>query len=226
MDERRGDVLKKDVWPQEHAPLIWLYEPYPNATNRPLVGPRHLMHVWRNPSHADLAAYHEFRRNASWAARAKDWLQNAPYTWLQARLNIVNDLLNLDDDGLDPSLVENFLPPHLHRTDNEQPAHQRRSTHVVAATPKKAGPKLVVNFRDDTFPEAWGLEFEEGFRVHRLLFFLLVLYAAASLATIAWLLQQYSSKLPDSPGVIISVIGWIATLMGLTCTVWFKWAEN
>ena len=221
-DERRSDVVERDVWPQENMASLWLYEPFPNEGNRPLVGPRYLMNAWRDPHHTDVAAYNEFYQRASWAARTKDWLRNAPFVWLQSRLSSLDNIS--DDDGLDPTLVDNNLPPRIHMTDNEQPTDQTRSARIFAATPKKTGPKLVVNYRDNTYPEAWGLEVEEGFCVHRLLFFLLILYASASLAVMSWLLQRYGARLPDSPGVVIGVIGWISGLIGLMFTVWFKWA--
>lgn len=211
MNERRGDVVEKDVWPHEHSPLIWLYQGYPNTTNKALVAPKHLMEVWRNPSHADLATYRHLLQNASWATRAKNWLRRTPSTWLKK----VNDclFLGLDDDTLGPPLAANTLPTY-------------EPTRILAKTPKKTGPRLSVNSSDNDFVEAWGLELEENFRVHRLLFIVLAFFASASLAVIAWLLRLYGPKLPESPGPIMAVIAWIFTLMGLTLTLWFKWAEN
>lgn len=188
------------------------------------------MHVWRDPTHADFAAYDESRRRAPWAARTKDWLRNTPHILFQSQLDRINKAFdlddNLDDTALDPALVGNNLPPHLHATDNEQPADQKRSTRIFAATPKKVGSKLQVHFRDNTHPEAWGLEFQEGFHVHRVLFFPPTSYAAASLAIFTWLLQQYGHRIPNSLGVITALTAWIGTLTSLMFTVWFGWAKN
>jgi hypothetical protein len=79
LDERRGKVKQKDHWPPPHISVNWLYEPSPMPNNKAPVGQEDLIHIWRNPSHADRDSYAEFLRTASWAARAKDWLQNKPH---------------------------------------------------------------------------------------------------------------------------------------------------
>jgi hypothetical protein len=189
------------------------------------------MNIWRDTHHADAAAYDEFRRTASWQALFVDWLQSAPHLIFQnlrQKVARLGDLDVLDDDGLDPSLVtdSNILPPHLHPTDIEQPAQQLRATRIIRSVPKKIGQKLTVNFRDHNHPEAWGLEFEETFRVHRLLFFVLFLYAACSFALLAWLFYRYGLGVPSSLSSVLWIFGWVVSLFGLTMTVWLKWAEN
>ncbi|KAJ0119876.1 Uncharacterized protein HZ326_31773 [Fusarium oxysporum f. sp. albedinis] len=184
------------------------------------------MCTWRDPHHADAAAYEEFRKKARWAERTKDWLRNAPHLWLQWLWDMLHEFDDLDEDGLDPSLVDNNLPHRLHLRDDEQPDAQRLGARIVTSVPKKSGPKLEVNFRDNVYPEAWGLEFEEKFRVHRLLFYILILYALGSLATMATLASLYGLKLPTSMGVVVSLVGWVISLLSLLCAVWFKWAEN
>lgn len=94
--------------------------------------------------------------------------------------------------------------------------------------PKKIGEKIIVDFRDSDSinNEGWGLEFQEMFRVHRLLFFILVLYACGSLVVTMWLLRHYDLGSPSALGPLLSLICWLGSLLALTCTVWFKWAEN
>jgi hypothetical protein len=224
-------VVKKDVWPPVHEPRVWLYEPYPAVENVPLVGPKYLMNIWRDTHHADTAAYDEFQRTASWQALFVDWLRSVPhliFQYLRQQVAHLGDLDALDDDGLDPSLAtdSNNLPPNLHPTDIEQPARQLRATRIIGSVPKKIGQKLTVNFRDHTYPEAWGLEFEETFHVHRLLFFILWLYAVCSVVLLAWLFHRYGLGVPSSLRWVLFIFGWIVTLFGLTVTVWLKWAEN
>jgi hypothetical protein len=65
----------------------------------------------------------------------------------------------------------------------ELPVLPRRSAYVFVKRPKKIGERLEANYGDEA-PEGWGILFEEGFRVHRLLIALLFLYF---LATVVWL---------------------------------------
>ena len=86
--------------------------------------------------------------------------------------------------------------------------------------------KLAVNFRDEIYPEAWGLEFEESFHVYRMLFFILLEYVASNIALLVWLFHQYGLGGSNSHSSVLWIVGWVTSLFGLTVTVWFKWAEN
>src|SRR5437667_12574028 len=127
----------KDVWPPEHNPRVWLYEPYPAPENEPLVGPTYLMNMWRDRHHADATTYDEFRRTASWQALFVDWLRSAPHLVFQnlrQKVASLGDLDTLDDDTFDPSLVTDL--------DIEQGAQQLRATKIIRSVPKKIGEKL------------------------------------------------------------------------------------
>lgn len=204
---------------------MWVYSPYPaTEENIPLIGERLLRNVWQDASHADLAAYREWQRTTKWHVRALQRLKNLPHIFCQWLRDVVASDENLDDDLTN-------LPRHIHRTDLEQPEGLAHCKLIFRAVPKKRGSKITVDFRDsgsdsDAITEAWGLEFEESFRIHRLLFFMLLLYASGSLAVMVWLLKNYDLNLPSALGPLLSIIGWLGSLLVLTCTVWFKWAEN
>lgn len=178
------------------------------------------MNVWRDAHHADVAAYREYQRTAKWHHRLLHWLKHVIHRFFQG-------LRDFFSDGATPeaSLAEsNVLPPNIHGTDIEQPEKQPRSRHIVRSIPKTRE-KISVSFRDDS-PDAWGLRFKESFHVHRLLFFILLLFATVSLGVTIRLFRHYGLSGPSSVGSIISVMSWLLALFSLAVTVWCKWAEN
>jgi hypothetical protein len=44
----------------------------------PLVGQEHLLHIWRNPHHADRVAYGDWQKNASRWQRYNEWIRQLP----------------------------------------------------------------------------------------------------------------------------------------------------
>lgn len=140
-DEKRGHVIARNVWPPEHDPRVWIYEPYPVDTV-PLVGRQVVMSLWRDAHHTDAAAYEECRRSATWHRRAKF-------------SQVIRDIFALDDDDKDTSIFDPNLPSKLqaYRRDIERPEEQPRSKHVLTRVPKLNTRKLE--------SEAWGLEVEE-----------------------------------------------------------------
>jgi hypothetical protein len=218
-------VTKEDIWPPEEKPpkLNWEYEPYPaSEENMPLVGRNIVMNIWQDVHHADIASHLEWQCKAPCHKKFLEWLKHEPHLlcqWLRGLL--------IDDEELDDAVAEdNQLPQNIHRMDEEQPEGQLRSRHVYDAIPKKVGDKIQANYRDRKCPEAWGLLFKEKFRLHRLLFFILLVYALTSLIIVIWLFRHYGLTEPASIGSVLWLVGWFASLFSLTVTVWFKWAEN
>jgi len=219
------------VWPPEKKPVVWEYHPCPaTKENIPLVGKRILMNVWNDSHHADRAAYAFFQRNAPWHVKFKDWMRHVPHRFCQWVRDILADSGDLDDE-----IEMNEMPLRMQRRDIEQPSGQKRSARIYKSIPKKIGDKITFtppaeNEDEDEDEggesvEGWGILFEEGFRVHRLLTFLLMIYALGSLGVSIFLFLHYGVKTPSSLGPLISLITWLLSLLGLTCTVWFKWAE-
>ena len=202
------------MWPPEQSPRIWTYEPYP--TSSPLIGKNYLMHIWRDAHHADAAAYREFHAKARFSLRLIDWLKYLSRSLLQW----IQEFISPHEGD-----TEN-LPQQLQNRNEEQPLPQSRSKYVHRKLPKKWGEKLDCNWRDAETPEGWGLLFEENFRVHRLLFFILLIYVSSSLGIAIWLYKRYGLTGPGSLGSLISLLAWFASLFSLSVTVWFKWAEN
>ncbi|KIN06999.1 hypothetical protein OIDMADRAFT_139712 [Oidiodendron maius Zn] len=201
-DERRGDIIQKDVWPPEHDPQMWYYIPYPAKETIPPVGSRHLLSVWRDLHHADRAAYAEYLAGATRFERLLDWARDVPHIFWQDvhdRIRGFGRAHGLLDDEDDAAVeLSNALPDLMHAHDIEQPHRQARTRYIHARLPKRAGAKTAVTWRDTDAPEAWGVLFEEAFHVHRLLFFLLIIYSAFSLVMVVWLLKTYGLNLPSS----------------------------
>lgn len=107
-------------------------------------------------------------------------------------------------------------PPSEHEQDP-------RSSYVLLRTPKKLGEQLLPD--DEDPPEAWGLYFEEGFRVHHFLIVLLFLYILASLAFSVYWCVEYGLVGPDSGASAFGVASWMIAAVSLVVTVWFKWAD-
>jgi hypothetical protein len=104
----------------------------------------------------------------------------------------------------------------------------RRSKVIYVRIPKKVGQKLRYNYGDDegSEEEGWGILFEEGFKVHRLLFAILIIYVSGSLAFLGWMLHSFGGITTSTWSGYIAVISWVLSLFSLKVTVWFKWAEN
>lgn len=131
----------------------------------------------------------------------------------------------LGDMALDEDAKLSKSLGNLNRTDTEQPTSQPCSAYIFVKIPKKVGDKVEFDFGDNR-PDAYGLLFDERFKVHRLLFYLLLLYFSGSLVVTVWLLKTIGPKGPQSFQGLLWLLGWILTFISLLFTVWFKWAET
>ena len=98
-----------------------------------------------------------------------------------------------------------------------------RSSYVFLRTPRKRGEQLQPDDADP--PEAWGLYFEEGFRVHHFFILLLFIYILASLAFAIYWCVNFGFIGPKTGSGAFGVSSWMITLVSLLTTVWFKWAD-
>ncbi|KAI0097514.1 hypothetical protein GGR51DRAFT_566478 [Nemania sp. FL0031] len=231
-DEKHGDIREPDVWPPEHEPRIWIYEPYPIKDKITLVGAKHMMNLWRNPHHSDAVAYEEYRRDMSWDHRVKDWLLK-PFLIFQVTRDTVMYASNpkyLDDEfemvPWDGNMQQEIGNPIVQEANEDAPNIRLRSKYVLTRVPKREGHKLEVNYRDSHYPEAWGLRVEEGFHIHRLLFFILLCYTVGSVTFLTVLLRKYGVDVHKSDIPVAGMIVWPLSYAGLACTLWFKWAES
>jgi hypothetical protein len=175
------------------------------------------MHLWRNPHHSDKVAYQEWERSSSRFKKFRErfrllsvpyWLRESPLTW-SSKLKSQPPQTQPTNTPTDPDLP---IPP-------------RRSAYVFVKIPKKVGDMLEPNYGDNA-PEGWGILFEEGFRIHRLLIALLFLYFAASMIVIIWIIHTFGGIVPTTWTGMFGVLGWFTSFFSLLFTVWFKWAES
>jgi hypothetical protein len=159
-----------------------------------LVGQKLLLHLWRNPHHADSVVYWSWQRNASHWQYYSEWIR---------QLLTPKDLI----------------------VDLESHKRHSRSAYVFVKIPKKVGDQLEETY-GDTKPAGWGIMFEEGFKVHRLLVVILFFYFVTSMATIIWIFKKYGITGPTTEASLSQVLGWFSSFFGLLLTVWFKWAES
>jgi len=210
---------------------MWYYIPYPAKETIPPVGSRHLLSVWRDVHHADRAAYDEYLAGATIFERILDWARDAPHRFWQGvrdRIRGVAHAHGLLDDEDHYAAIElnDSLPDRMQTRNVEQPHRETRTRYIHARLPKRAGAMMVVNWRDTDAPEAWGLQIEEGFHIHRLLFFLLIAYSAFCLVMVVWLFKTYGLNLPNSSVGVAGMSALVLSYISLFITVWFKWAEN
>lgn len=189
------DILnsEKDIWPPEDQRDLWKYEPCPPDVE-PLVGQKFLMHIWRNPHHADRVIYADWQKNASHWQHRSEWIRHL------------------------------FTPKDL-IPDLEVQEQVKRSAYVFVKIPKKVGEQLEPTYGDH-MPAGWGLVFEEGFKVHRLLVVVLFFYFIVSMAAIIWVIRKYGATGPTTGAGLFGVLSWFTSFSALLMTVWFKWAES
>ena len=187
------------------------------------------MKIWREAHHADRLTYEEWKQHVSWYERAKDWFRHAFPRWWERRLGH----WGLDRKAKSLELEMGVLPSNLRRADLQQltPAKQKR--YAIVAIPKKIGDRIEPDLGGDKREEVWGLLFEEGFAVHRFLFYILILYFLASLIAVILLYLPNSpprgSTSPATPEPLANktwIFMWVATFVNLFLLVWFKWAET
>lgn len=80
--------------------------------------------------------------------------------------------------------------------------------------------------RKDGEPEGWGLLIEEGLRIHRLLFAILLLYFLGSGGFIISILVKFGSITPSTGSGWIAFWSWVTSFVALAVTVWLKGAES
>lgn len=178
-DQHIADIRQTDAWPPKATPQVWLYKPCPPG-KIPLVGQRYLMKVWREAHHADRLTYEEWKRHASWLDRAQDRLRHAFPRWWEKSLG----QWGFDRKAQDPEVEMGVLSHSLSRGDLQQPTPAKRNRHAIDAIPKKTGDRVEPDLGSEDREEVWGLFFEEGFAIHRLFFYFLILYFLASLAAV------------------------------------------
>ncbi|KAL9121975.1 MAG: hypothetical protein Q9187_001474, partial [Circinaria calcarea] len=221
-EEHIADILKTDVWPpkaEPPEPQMWLYEPCP-AETIPLVGQKYLMKVWRESHHADALTYEEWRQHAAWYGRVVDWIRHAFPRWVQ---KILGDW-GLDQNAGNLELEGGIRPSGLSRAYFQQPTHVQRSRRAIIAIPKKIGKKVEPDLSGVKREEVWGLQFEESFTIHRLLFYILVWYFLGSLVAVAHLSRGTMAPMPLTNK--LAILAWFASFVTLFFTVWIKWAET
>ena len=137
----------------------------------------------------------------------------------------------LGDWGLDPNAGEVELeggvrPSDPNRANFQQPIPAQGSRYAIVAIPKKNGEKVEPDPGGVKREEVWGLQFEESFTIHRLLFYLLVLYFLGSIVAIIHLFQKEATGQTVSMANKLWIFGWIASFVTLLLTVWLKWTET
>ena len=187
------------------------------------------MKIWREAHHAARLTYEEWKQHASWYEKAKDWLRHAFPRWWERRLGH----WGLDKNAKSLELEMGALPNNLGRADLQRPTPAKRNRYAIVAIPKKTGVRIEPDLGRDDKEEVWGLLFEEGFAVHRLLFYVLILYFLASLIAVVLLYLQKSPS--TSPTTLATpqplanktwIFIWVGTFVTLFLGVWFKWAET
>ncbi|KAI4113850.1 MAG: hypothetical protein LQ338_008100 [Usnochroma carphineum] len=226
---REPDIHKFDDWPsQKDSPPDgpWTYKGCPAKKKHiPLVGHNYLMHLWQNPSHCDLQTYESRSPNV--------------FIRISRRIHhLVGRHRQETDDENSPATTETTASNehshdmelgHMHSSGSgsNAPSTQEtlgpRSSYVFLRTPRKLGEQLEAN--DEDPPVAWGLYFEEGFRVHHFFFIVLLLYIMASLGFAIYWCERYGLVGPHSGSGAFGVASWMIGLVSLVVTVWFKWAE-
>lgn len=212
-----GGIIKKDVIPPNEAPGPWVCE----GSEAAPAGQAHMMSLWRNPHHADAITYKKYHENTIWPLRWKCWIRDAPYLCCQ----VLRDLIKGEAPShADRSLDDDATSIH-HQTAEEQQQRASDRTYAHSKIPKLSGSRPRPDIEGKYYPGAYAVQFEEGFRAHRLLFSLLILCTLGSTALATYLLQCYGLDLPGSaiPGAVLVL--WPVLYVTLFITVWFKWAE-
>ena len=191
------------------------------------------MHLWQNPTHTDKETYRAhnsdvvqrilkhlrlYSRYASPRALvpAKQTIQSQPGGDVElACTNSRNNTSISPEPHTSSSVQPNVSPPCIKQ--------DFRSSYVFLRTPKKSGKQLLTD--DENPPEAWGLYFEEGFRIHHAFIVILFFYCLASLAFGVYWCVEYGLVGPQSGAEAFAVSAWMIGFVSLVTTVWFKWAD-
>jgi hypothetical protein len=199
-----------DVWPPEEDRHLWQYIPCP-AKTIPLVGWDHLMHIWENPHHADRETYQAWQKRTSRFKRALEWIRHLPAP--SSKPLAVSQCTRTFTAGIASR-----------RFDLDEPTPPR-SAYIFVKILKKVGDILEPNYGDQA-PEGWGILFEEGFKVYRLLLVILLFYFLGSIAFIIWVIHIFGVISPSTWSGFFALLSWLTSFLALLLTVWFKWAEN
>jgi hypothetical protein len=142
------------------------------AKTLPLIGADHLMHIWEYPHHADAIAYEAWEQRTRKLAKFIEWFR------FLARRNFPEP---------ETSLSRSLTTPVV-----ELPAVPERQIYIFAKIPKKVGDQLEQDYGNrSVVPEGYGLLFEESFKVHRMLFLILIVYFLGSLGYLTWVFAEY-----------------------------------
>lgn len=203
-----ASIRRKDVWPtkddKDHN--LWEYSPLP-PTPIPLVPSEHLMHLWQNPHHVDWEVYRAWQNRTGHLRRWFDWFRHFTARLREPPIPVVG-----------PSSNSNLQDP-------DRPIPPKRKKFVLRRTPKRVGEPLEHDYSDND-PEGWGIFFDEGFRIHRLLFAIMAFYFLGSLGFILSIVVKFGPITPSTAPGFIALWSWIGSFLALAVTVWFKWAEE
>lgn len=208
----------------------------------PLVGHTYLMHLWQNPTHTDEKTYRAHNLGVVQKSlkhlrlRFKYIIGVCTFSHATNPVNRITHNRNRHDIELactnTAQNAENRTPmSHEPHTSSSMPPNASpptiqqdfRSSYVFLRTPKKLGEQLLPD--DENPPEAWGLYFEEGFRIHHSFIVILFFYCLASLAFGVYCSVEYGLVGAHSGAEAFAVSAWMIGLVSLVTTVWFKWAD-
>lgn len=165
------------------------------------------MHLWHNPHHVDWEVYEAWQKEAGPVKRWIDWFRH-----LTARIR-------------EPPIAQNETSSTTNY-DPDKPILPTKKRFVFLRTPKRIGNPLDAKYDGEVDPEGWGMFFEEGFQVHRLLFAFLIFYFFGSVGFMASIMVKFGPITPSTWPALIAFWSWIISFVALTVTVWFKWAEQ
>ena len=169
------------------------------------------MHLWQNPSHTDLQTYQSRRGKIR---RLLGYLRPS---------HTVTSPSPGPPESQDIELTSNNKPVPTSTHCSPSSEEGRRSSYVFLRTPRIVGEQLLPDDIDP--PEAWGLYFEQGFRVHHFFILVLFIYILASLAFAIYWCVNFGFIGPKTGSGAFGVSSWMIALVSLVTTVWFKWAD-
>ncbi|MCJ1434903.1 hypothetical protein MMC27_004273 [Xylographa pallens] len=147
-DVNDASIIRYDVWPpQEVSTAVlpaqdlkqeWYYKPCP-VKQIPLVGTDHLLHIWRNPHHADHRAYQEWLKSKGVFRRFLEWLRNWPVRVRQRFFGVPMPQSN----GQAGNTALRFEP------EDRLPPSYVRSRYIIVKIPKKIGEELKFDLGND-----------------------------------------------------------------------------
>ena len=186
------------------------------------------MHLWQNPSHSDLQTYRSRRGRIG---RLLEYFRSnytitspSPASPSPASPSPESQPSHIQQQDLETKSSTQPSATSVHPSPpSEQENQGPRSSYVFLRTPRKLGEQLQPDDADP--PEAWGLYFEEGFRVHHFFILILFIYILASLAFAIYWCAKFGFVGPKTGSEAFGVASWMVTLVSLVTTVWFKWAD-